>query len=71
MSNVDDIIAAFEREGSEFSLRAAEDISAKSPTALKVTRALLLRAAGAPDVETCLDERIQGGVPHAGDPRSL
>ncbi|ULO23229.1 3-hydroxyisobutyryl-CoA hydrolase [Methylocystis sp. SB2] len=56
---VDDIIAAFEREGSEFSLRAAEDISAKSPTALKVTRALLLRAIAAPDLETCLTNEFR------------
>ena len=40
-------------------VRAAEDISAKSPTALKVTRALLLRAAGAPDVETCLTNEFK------------
>jgi len=51
---VADIIAAFEREASEFSLRAAEDIKSKSPTALKVTRALLRRAEEAPDLETCL-----------------
>ncbi len=56
---VDDIIAAFEREGSEFSLRAAQDISAKSPTALKVTHALLLRAVAAPDLETCLTNEFR------------
>lgn len=51
---VADMIAAFAREGSEFSLRAAAEISAKSPTALKVTRALLQRAMRAEDLETCL-----------------
>jgi len=57
--NVADVVAAFEREGSEFSLRAAEDISAKSPTALKVTHALLLRAVAAPDLETCLTNEFR------------
>lgn len=56
---VEDVIAAFEREGSEFSFRAAEDIRAKSPTALKVTRTLLLRAARAADVETCLTNEFK------------
>lgn len=51
---VADVIAALAREGSEFSLRAAADIGSKSPTALKVTRALLGRAMRAPDLETCL-----------------
>jgi len=54
-----DVIAAFEREGSEFSLRAAADIGSKSPTALKVTRALLQRAAQAPDLETCLTNEFK------------
>ncbi|MGJ0502989.1 MAG: 3-hydroxyisobutyryl-CoA hydrolase [Methylocystis sp.] len=56
---VEDIIAAFEREGSEFSLQAADEIRAKSPTALKVTWALLLRAAAAPDLETCLTNEFR------------
>lgn len=56
---VADIIAAFEREGSEFSRRVAEDITSKSPTALKVTRALLQRAAQAPDLETCLTSEFK------------
>ncbi|MBI5013468.1 MAG: enoyl-CoA hydratase/isomerase family protein [Methylocystis sp.] len=56
---VEDIIAAFKSDESEFSLQAADEIRAKSPTALKVTRALLLRAAGAPDVETCLTNEFK------------
>ncbi|MGD9545544.1 MAG: 3-hydroxyisobutyryl-CoA hydrolase [Methylocystis sp.] len=56
---VEDILAAFEREGSEFSTLAAKEIGAKSPTALKVTRALLLRAAAAPDLETCLTNEFR------------
>ena len=56
---VADVIAAFAREGSEFSLRAAEEIRSKSPTALKVTRALLQRAARAPDLETCLTNEFK------------
>jgi enoyl-CoA hydratase len=56
---VADIIAAFEREGSEFSLRTAEEIEAKSPTALKVTRALLQRATQAADLETCLTNEFK------------
>ncbi|HEY8126382.1 MAG TPA: 3-hydroxyisobutyryl-CoA hydrolase [Methylocystis sp.] len=56
---VEDIIAAFEGDESEFSLQAADEIRAKSPTALKVTRALLLRAAGAPDLETCLTNEFK------------
>jgi enoyl-CoA hydratase len=56
---VEDIIAAFEHEGSEFSLQAADEIRAKSPTALKVTRALLLRAAAARDLETCLTNEFR------------
>ncbi len=51
---VADMIAAFAREESEFSLRAAAEIGSKSPTALKVTRALLQRAVQAPDLEPCL-----------------
>ena len=57
---VADIIAAFEREGSEFSLSAADEIRTKSPTALKVTRALLLRGAEAPDIESCLTNEFNG-----------
>jgi enoyl-CoA hydratase len=56
---VADIIAAFEREGSEFSLSAADEIRTKSPTALKVTRALLRRATQAPDLETCLTNEFK------------
>lgn len=56
---VADVIAGFTREGSEFSLGAAEDIRSKSPTALKVTRALLQRAAQAPDLETCLTNEFK------------
>lgn len=54
-----DVIAAFAREGSEFTLRAAAEIGSKSPTALKVTHALLRRAAQAPDVETCLTNEFR------------
>lgn len=54
-----DMIAAFAREGSEFALRAAAEISSKSPMALKVTRALLQRAAQAPDLETCLTNEFK------------
>lgn len=56
---VAEVIAAFAREGSEFSLRAAADIGSKSPTALKVTRALLQRAARNPDLETCLTNEFK------------
>ncbi len=54
-----DMIAAFEREGSEFSLRAAAEIRSKSPTGLKVTRVLLQRAMRAPDLETCLTNEFK------------
>jgi enoyl-CoA hydratase len=56
---VGEVIAAFAREGSEFSLRAAAEIKSKSPTALKVTRALLQRATRAPDLETCLTNEFK------------
>jgi enoyl-CoA hydratase len=56
---VADMIAAFAREGSEFSLRAAEDIRSKSPTALKVTRALLQRAMRADALETSLTNEFK------------
>ncbi len=56
---VADVIAAFEREGSEFSLRAAAEIRSKSPTGLKVTRVLLQRAMRAPDLETCLTNEFK------------
>ena len=56
---VADAIAALTREGSEFSLRAAADIGSRSPTALKVTRALLGRAMRAPDLETCLTNEFK------------
>ncbi|MFO1124733.1 MAG: 3-hydroxyisobutyryl-CoA hydrolase [Methylocystis sp.] len=56
---VTDVIAAFEREGSEFSVRAADDIGSKSPTALKVTHALLRRALQARDLETCLTNEFK------------
>jgi enoyl-CoA hydratase len=54
-----DVIAAFSHEGSEFSLRAAAEIGSKSPTALKVTRALLQRARQAPNLETCLTNEFK------------
>jgi enoyl-CoA hydratase len=57
--NVADVIAALAREESVFSLRAAEEITSKSPTALTVTRALLRRAAQAPDLETCLTNEFK------------
>ena len=56
---VKEITAALEREGSEFSLHAADGISEKSPTALKVTLALLARAAAAADLETCLTNEFK------------
>lgn len=56
---VAEVIAAFAHEGSEFSLRAAAEIGSKSPTAQKVTRALLRRAAQAPDLETCLTNEFK------------
>ncbi|MGD9659448.1 MAG: 3-hydroxyisobutyryl-CoA hydrolase, partial [Methylocystis sp.] len=54
-----DVIAAFAHEGSAFSLRVAAEIESKSPTALKVTRALLQRAAQASDLETCLTNEFK------------
>ena len=48
------IIAALEKEPSDFAQRLAIEIGSKSPTSLKVTHALLKRAAAAPNVETCL-----------------
>lgn len=48
------IIAALAKEPSDFANRLAVEIGSKSPTSLKVTHALLKRAAAADDLKTCL-----------------
>jgi enoyl-CoA hydratase len=56
---VAEVITVFAREGSEFSRRVTAEIRSKSPTALKVTRALLQRATRAPDIKTCLTNEFK------------
>jgi len=51
---VEDVIAALVADGSDFARQAAAEIGAKSPTSLKVTHALLKRAAATDRLETCL-----------------
>jgi enoyl-CoA hydratase len=51
---VEDVIAALVAEGSGFARQAAAEIGVKSPTSLKITHALLKRAAEAECLETCL-----------------
>jgi enoyl-CoA hydratase len=52
--SVAETIAALEAEGSEFARDAAKTIATRSPTSLKLTAALLKRAAGAQSLEECL-----------------
>jgi enoyl-CoA hydratase len=53
-ARVEHIVDALIADGSDFARRAAGVIAARSPTSLKVTLALLRRAAAAPRLEDCL-----------------
>jgi enoyl-CoA hydratase len=52
--NVEEIVDALNRFGSQFATKTAETIVAKSPTSLKLTLYLLRLARFAPDLEACL-----------------
>lgn len=54
-----DILAALKHEGSESSCRIAQEIASKSPTSLKVTHALLRRAAVSARLEMCLENEFK------------
>lgn len=58
-SRVEEIIGALYSANTEFAVAAAIQISQKSPTSLKVTRALLSRAAAADRLETCLTNEFR------------
>lgn len=51
---IEDIVAALERDGSDFAAAALKTIRTKSPTSLKVTLKLLRQARAARSLEECL-----------------
>lgn len=57
--SVEEIIAALQSHGARFGVDAAAEIRRKSPTSLKVTHALLMRAVAADRLETCLTNEFR------------
>jgi enoyl-CoA hydratase len=57
---VEEIVAALDRETTELATRTLTTMRAKSPTSLKVTLRMLREARSSPDLETCLEREFAG-----------